>query len=122
MVLCGRLDADGRHHCDGALAEIIAAPAGGGTSSRRPAPLPGWTMDRKGVWVRTTSVEDRRASGRAPGRLPPERRAFPQLPALVRCPKCRAVQWIDPARLDPAGEASAAVRPGGNRWLRPGPT
>lgn len=98
-VVCGRPDEDGRFTCDQPLADLVTGRRRSGLPARRLAPLPGWTQDSKGVWQKTTQVEDRRARGLAPPRTPPERRAYPALPALVRCPKCRTVQWLDARRL-----------------------
>lgn len=100
-VLCGRPSEDGRYHCDAPLAAIVTRTEGGtAPPTRRLVPLPGWRLDPKGVWQKTTRVEDLRAQGRAIGhdalvRSP----GFPHLPALARCPKCRTVQWLDPERL-----------------------
>ena len=70
------------------------------SAARHLIALDGWALDRKkAVWHRTTSVEDRKRAGIV---LPPaarEARRYPTLPALVRCPKCRSVQWLDPVRL-----------------------
>lgn len=99
-VLCGRMDADGLYHCDGVVATTIPVPRPIGAPMHRLAPPEGWRLDeRKGIWHQTTQLEDRRAHGRVRRPLPAESRSYPFLPALVRCPKCRLVQWLDPARL-----------------------
>ncbi len=111
-VVCGRPDMDGRFTCDEPLADIVTVRHPPGLPERRLAPLPGWTQDRKGVWQKTTQVEDRRARGLAPQRTPPDRRAYPALPTLVRCPKCRTVQWLDARRLRvPPHPGTSRVRP-----------
>jgi hypothetical protein len=98
-VLCGRPDATGRFTCDEPLAEVVKLAPDRGMPERRLAALDGWAQDQKGVWRRTTRAADLRRRGIAPSRLPPERRTFVEFPALARCPKCRAVQWLDPERL-----------------------
>lgn len=99
-IVCGRADADGRYTCDEPLADYITHQHRTGLPVRHLLPLAGWVLDKKGIWTRTTQVEDRRAHGIAPSRrsLTGTHR-YPDLPALVRCPKCRAVQWLEPARL-----------------------
>lgn len=96
-ILCGRQDNEGRCLCDGVVAGTIPEPRPVGPPARRLVPPEGWRLDgRKGIWYRTTQVEDRRAGGRP---RPPHlsaSRGYPFLPALVCCPKCRAVQWLDP--------------------------
>jgi hypothetical protein len=109
-ILCGRRDADGCYHCDGLVAATVPVPVPVGAPLRRLAPPEGWRLDtRKGVWHQTTQLEDRHAHGRIRRPLPPELRAYPFLPTLVRCPKCRIVQWLDPARLQ---SSSGPVRDG----------
>ena len=99
-ILCGRRDADGRRCCDGLVATTVPEPGPVGAPARRLAPPEGWRLDeRKGVWHQTTQLEDRRAHGRLPRPPRPETRSYPFLPALVRCPKCGIVQWLDPAHL-----------------------
>lgn len=95
-ILCGRQDATGRYVCDEPVAHTVAHVRPVGPPARHLVPLEGWALDRrKGVWHKTTSVEDRRKYG-----VPPVgHRVYPTLPALARCPKCRAVQWLDPVRL-----------------------
>jgi hypothetical protein len=98
-ILCGRQDDEGRQVCDGVVASTVPVPRPVGPPARRLAPPEGWRLDaRKGVWHLTTQLEDRRAHGR-PRRPPPAAHGYPFLPALVRCPKCRTVQWLDPAHL-----------------------
>jgi hypothetical protein len=95
-VLCGRESADGRFHCDQPLAEVVRESTGSGGPMRRLVALNGWAQDKRGVWQRTTQMEDRRRHGIA---TPREQRAYIEFPALVRCPKCRLVQWLDAVRL-----------------------
>jgi hypothetical protein len=98
-VLCGKQDVEGHHTCDEPLAalevpETVRLPA------RYLIALDGWALDRrKAIWHRTTSVEDRKKAGIVLPRAAREARHYPALPALVRCPKCRSVQWLDPVRL-----------------------
>jgi hypothetical protein len=98
-VLCGRQDSTGRYTCDEPLAGYAREDRPLGPPARRLVPLAGWALDaRKGIWNQTTSVEDRRRHG-----IPQQRRPdFPDLPTLIRCPKCGAVQWLDPHRLKSA--------------------
>ena len=115
-VLCGRPDADGRFTCDQPLAEVVRVDRGAGRPQRRLAALEGWTQDKKGVWQRTTRMEDLRRRGIAAPRHPPEQRTFVEFPALARCPKCRLVQWLDAERLN------VSVAPGrrplpSSRWV-----
>jgi hypothetical protein len=99
-ILCGRMDDDGRYTCDGEVATTIPIERPVGAPVRRLAPPDGWRLDeRKGVWRQTTQLVDRRAHGRLSRPLPQATRCYPFLPALVRCPKCRAVQWLDPTHL-----------------------
>jgi hypothetical protein len=113
-VLCGRPGIDGRFTCDQPVAEVVREERGG--SQRRLVALEGWTQDRTGVWQRTTRVEDLRRRGIAPGRRSPEQRVRIEFPALVRCPKCRTVQWLDAERLRvAAGPDAGAVR--FSRWV-----
>jgi hypothetical protein len=99
-ILCGRRDDDGHYTCDGVVAATVAAQGPVGAPVRRLAPPEGWRLDeRKGIWHQTTELADRRAHGRLRRPAPPESRHYPSLPTLVRCPKCRTVQWLDPAHL-----------------------
>ena len=99
-ILCGRQDDEGRQVCDGVVADTIPEPRPVGPPIRRLAPPEGWRLDeRKGIWRQTTQTADRRAHGRVRRPLSPASRAYSFLPALVRCPKCGAVQWLDPACL-----------------------
>ncbi len=99
-VLCGRMDTDGLYHCDGVVASTVPVLRPVGAPMCRLAPPEGWRLDEgKGIWHQTTQLEDRRAHGRLRRTVPAESRAYPFLPALVRCPKCRLVQWLDPAHL-----------------------
>lgn len=99
-ILCGRRDADDRYRCDGLVATTVPVPGPVGAPVRRLAPPEGWRLDeRKGVWHQTTRLEDCRAHGRPRRPLPSESLGYPFLPALVRCPKCRIVQWLDPTHL-----------------------
>jgi hypothetical protein len=107
-VVCGRPDATGRLSCDEPLADIVTVHAPPRHPERRLVPLPGWRQDRKGVWRRTTRVEDLRARGIAPARpAPPPRGRYPDLPTLVCCPKCGAVQWLDAERLKVSAHPNA---------------
>jgi hypothetical protein len=100
LVLCGRQDDEGRQVCDGVVASTVPEPRPVGPPVRSLVPPEGWRLDEsKGVWHQTTQLKDRHAHGRLGRPLPPESRCYPFLPALVRCPKCRAVQWLDPAHL-----------------------
>jgi hypothetical protein len=95
-ILCGRQDATGHYTCDEPLAEFAREDRPIGPPARRLMPLVGWALDaRKSIWRQTTSVEDRRRHG-IPQRPRP---VFTDLPTLLRCPKCGAVQWLDPRRL-----------------------
>lgn len=108
-IVCGKPDIDGRVSCDEELAGIVTVHEPPRYLERRFVPLPGWRLDRKGVWRQTTRVEDLRASGRAPARLMPlPRGSYPELPALVCCPKCATVQWLDPDRLKLSHDPNAA--------------
>ena len=121
-VVCGHPGLEGRYTCDEPLADRITAHETGRLPERRLVPLPGWTQDRKGIWVQTTRMEDLKRRGRAPGRAPREDREYPDLPALVRCPKCRTVQWLDAERLKVAPYPpvqSQRVRTAGRRWVIP---
>ena len=100
LILCGWRDEDGHFTCDGVVATTILVQGPVGPPVRRLAPLEGWRLDeRKGVWHQTTELADRRAHGRVRRPAPLDSRRFPFMPTLVRCPKCRAVQWLDPAHL-----------------------
>ena len=110
-ILCGRSGEDGRFTCDEPVADTVTLRRGNGVAERRLVPLPGWVLDKKGVWQKSAQVEDRRAHGLASPRLPPSKRTYPDLPALVRCPKCRAVQWLEAARLNVAPRPNASERP-----------
>ena len=108
-ILCGRPDADGRFTCDEPLADRVEVTLHTGFAERRLVPLEGWALDKKGVWTRTTRVEDLRKRGIAPPRArAPAGGRYPDMPALARCPKCGAVQWLDPDRL---GVSSRPNRP-----------
>ena len=97
LILCGRQDEEGCYTCDGEVATTIPAPRPVGSPGRRLVPPAGWRLDpRKGIWHQTTQIEDRRAHGRPQRPLAPDVPGYPFLPALVRCPKCRTVQWLDP--------------------------
>ena len=111
QVLCGRPDDDGRYHCDGALAEVVEVDLLTGFAERRLVALPGWTLDKKGVWHETTQMSDLRRHGRAlPRRGAPARYRYPDLPALVRCPKCSTVQWLEPVQLKVTGRPNRSGR------------
>lgn len=117
-VLCGWQSLNGSHTCDEPLAELVTVGDAPGRPDRRPAHLDGWVQDRKGVWQRTTRLEDKRRHGAAVKQRPAHERIFADLPALLRCPKCRSVQWLEPERLRP--EAGTSRHPGltpGNRWV-----
>lgn len=95
-ILCGRQDATGCFTCDEPLAAYVKAERPIGPPVRYLIALDGWALDRhKGIWHSTTNIEDRKRHGipRRPAAV------YPALPALIRCPKCRAVQWLDPSRL-----------------------
>lgn len=95
-ILCGRQDATGHFTCDEPLAAYVKPDPPAGSCVRYLVALPGWALDRhKSIWHQTTSVEDRRRHGIPPSHAP----LYPQLPTLVRCPRCRTVQWLDPTRL-----------------------
>lgn len=115
-VLCGRPDADGRFTCDQTLAEVVRVDRGVGRPQRRLAALEGWTQDKKGVWQRTTRVEDLRRRGVAVPRRSPEQRTFVEFPALARCPKCRFVQWLDAERLNVPERPGPKALPS-SRWV-----
>lgn len=114
QVVCGRQHADGGFYCDEPIAAGIARvhepPA---YPERRLVALPGWRMDRKGIWRRTTSALDRRARGFAPKQAEAVR---PELPALACCPKCGALQWLEAERLGVAAKPAGAA-PARSRWL-----
>jgi hypothetical protein len=100
-ILCGQQDDQGRRVCDGVVAGTVPEPRPIGSPLHRLVPPEGWRLDeRKGIWHQTTELQDRRAHGRPRRPPPPALRCYPFLPTLVRCPKCRAVQWLDPAHLD----------------------
>ena len=98
-IVCGRPGPDGRYTCDEPLADHVTRRDAADLPERCLVPLPGWALDKKGVWHKTTRVDDLRARGIAPCRIAPHPGSYPDLPALARCPKCRAVQWLEPARL-----------------------
>jgi hypothetical protein len=115
-VLCGRPDQDGRFTCDEALAEILTIRERGTPPERRLVSLDGWVQDKKGIWSITTRVEDLRRHGIAAPRQPPHQRPAIDSPALVRCPKCRLVQWLDAEHLGlPAGPDRRPHR--SSRWV-----
>lgn len=108
-VLCGKPDGDGRLSCDEPLAAVVTVHEPPRYPERLLVPLPGWRQDKKGVWRRTTRVEDLRARGAAPGRAAPLARGqYPELPALVCCSKCGTVQWLDAERLKVSAYPNAA--------------
>lgn len=108
-IVCGRPDVDGRLSCDEPLAGIVTVHEPPRYPERRLVPLPGWRQDRKGVWRRTTKVEDLRARGVAPARTAPlPLGRYPDLPALVCCPKCASVQWLEAERLKVVAHPNAA--------------
>jgi len=115
-VLCGRPGADGRSTCDEPLADVVQVRAGAGRPERRLAVLDGWAQDKKGLWQKTTRAADLRRRGIAPPRVPPERRTPIEPPALARCPKCRAVQWLDADRLRVSPVEGARPR-AASRWV-----
>ena len=115
-VLCGRPGDDGRFNCDAPLAEVVRVGRGHALPERRLAALDGWAQDQRGVWRETTRAADLRRQGIAPARVPPERRTFVDFPALARCPKCRAVQWLDPERLRVSSGEPVPRRPA-SRWV-----
>ncbi len=100
-IVCGRwLEDEERYTCDEPVAEYLMVQRSTGPPARYLLPLEGWRLDKKGVWQKTSSVEDRRAHGIAIRRKQAlGYHDYPTLPALVRCPKCHAVQWLDPVRL-----------------------
>lgn len=107
-IVCGRPDAAGRFSCDEPLAAIVTIHEPPRHPERLLVPLPGWREDRKGVWRRTTRIDDLRARGVAPERPAPlPRGQYPELPALVCCPKCAAVQWLDADRLNVSARPNA---------------
>lgn len=114
-VVCGRRDADGGFYCDEPIAAAITrVHEPPNYPERRLVALPGWRMDRKGIWRRTTSVEDRRAYGRATTKAAaPE---IAEVPALACCAKCGTLQWLDAERLGVRADAMNAAHPG-SRWL-----
>jgi hypothetical protein len=100
-IVCGRPDVDGRLSCDEPLALVVTVHEPPLHPERLLVPLPGWRQDRKGVWRRTTRVEDLRARGVALARAAPRARGrYPELPALVCCPKCATMQWLEAERLN----------------------
>ena len=113
-VLCGRPGTDGRYTCDEPLAAVVRVGHGGG-AVRRLAALAGWTQDRKGVWQQTTRVTDLRRHGINPAQTA-ERQRLIEFPALARCPKCRAVQWLDADRLR-VSNGDEPSRNASNRWV-----
>jgi hypothetical protein len=115
-VLCGQAGADGRFTCDAPLAEVIRPHRERGMPERRLAALDGWIQGPKGVWQQTTRTADLRRRGIAPTHLPPEKRTLIEFPALARCPKCRAVQWLDAARLGVSPGVEGGRRPA-SRWV-----
>ncbi len=121
-VVCGQPGVDGRYTCDEPLAERVMVHEHGHLPERRLVALPGWVQDRKGIWVRTTRVEDLKRRGRTSGRSASEQRVYPDLPTLARCPKCRTVQWLDAEHLKV--EPYPPVQPrrhsgAGRRWVIP---
>ena|GEM_PF-2507668 len=113
-VVCGKQHADGGFYCDEPIAAFITRVREASRyPERRLVVLPGWRLDRKGIWRRTTSVEDRRAHGRA---TTEERAASPELPALACCAKCGTLQWLEAERLGVGSKRPAAGGAGG-RWL-----
>ena len=109
-VLCGRPDADGRLSCDEALAAIVTVHEPPRYPERLLVPLPGWRQDRKGVLRRTTHAADLRARGLAPASSAPVPRGqYPELPALVCCPKCGAIQWLDAELLKVSAHPNATL-------------
>ena len=109
QIVCGKPDVSGRLSCDEPLAGIVTVHEPPRYPERRLVPLPGWRQDRKGIWRRTTRVADLRARGVAPARTAPLPRGhYPDLPALVCCPKCTSVQWLAAARLKVAARPNAA--------------
>ncbi len=108
-IVCGSPDVDGRFSCDETLAGMVTVHEPPRYPERRLVPLPGWRQDRKGVWRRTTRAEDMQARGVAPSRPSPlPRGRYPDLPALVCCPKCAAVQWLEAERLKVVARPNAA--------------
>jgi hypothetical protein len=108
-IVCGNPDSTGRYSCDEPLGGIVTVHEPPQYPERRLVPLPGWRQDRKGVWRRTTHVEDLKARGVAPARPSPLPRGhYPELPALVCCPKCASVQWLEAERLKVAAHPNAA--------------
>jgi hypothetical protein len=107
-IVCGNPDTAGRYSCDEPLAGIVTVHEPPRYPERRLVPLAGWRQDKKGVWRRTTHVEDLRARGIAP--TPPAplpRGQYPDLPALACCPKCASVQWLEADRLKVAAHPNA---------------
>lgn len=114
-VVCGRQHADGGFYCDEPVAAaIVKVHEPPRYPQRTLQALAGWRMDRKGIWRRTTSVEDRRAHGRAPAQ--PSAAAPIELPALACCPKCGTLQWLDAARLGIVSPARATPS-AASRWV-----
>ncbi len=112
-VICGKAHSDGGYYCDEPLAEIRKVHTPPKYPERVLTALPGWRADRKGIWRQTTSVSDRRAHGRAPGHKTVE---LVELPALVCCPKCATLQWLDAERLNVRARARGGETPA-NRWV-----
>jgi hypothetical protein len=99
-IVCGRPNEDGHFSCDQPLADVAEHQLLTGFTERRLVPLDGWVLDKKGVWHKTTRLEDKRRHGRATAHARGAMKvSYPDLPALARCPKCSAVQWLDPERL-----------------------
>lgn len=109
-IVCGKPDNNGRLSCDEELAGIVTVHEPPRYPERRLVSLPGWRQDKKGVLRRTTQVTDLRARGIAPAApAPPPRGHYPELPVLVRCPKCATVQWLDAERLKVSAHPNAVV-------------
>lgn len=112
-VVCGKQHPDGGFYCDEPIAAAITRvhepPR---YPERRLIALPGWRMDRKGIWRRTTSVEDRRAHGRDTK----DATTSPELPALACCAKCGTLQWLEAERLGVRPQSPRATL-AGRRWL-----
>ena len=60
-VVCGKQHADGGFYCDEPLAAVARVHESPSYPQRMLFALPGWRADRKSIWRRTTSVDDRRA-------------------------------------------------------------
>lgn len=116
-VVCGRQDADGGYYCDEPVAAIAKVHEPPRYPERRLVALAGWRMDRKSIWRQTTSISDLRAHGRARPKQPVTTAL--ELPALVCCPKCGTLQWLDAGRLK-ATSASNVAAAAPSRWaIRP---